>query len=108
MGHENSRFAQSIAELQKLPLQVEPRHRIQGAERLVEQQQRWIGGQRPRHADALALPPGKLPWIPVRKIARRQSHLFEKLIHAGIDLRGRPILQLRNQPDIAGNCKVRK
>ena len=44
----------------ELALQLGARHRIEGAEGLVEQHERRVGRERARHADALALSAGQL------------------------------------------------
>ena len=49
-----------MGELAELLLQPHPHHGVDGPERLVHQQQRWVRGQRPGHADPLPLPPGEL------------------------------------------------
>ncbi len=58
VGDENHGLFQFLLERLELPLNLAPGDRIEGAERLVEQDHRRIGGERPRHADALALPAG--------------------------------------------------
>ena len=50
----------SRLEAEELVLQPRRVHRVDGAERLVHQQHRRVGAQRPGHADALALPAGQL------------------------------------------------
>ena len=51
-------------------LQLAARDRVERAERLVEQEERRVGGQRARDADALALSAGELVRIPARRTRR--------------------------------------
>ena len=57
---EDDRLADLAVQPQQLGLQAEARDRVERAERLVHQQQRRVGSERAREADALALPAGEL------------------------------------------------
>jgi hypothetical protein len=62
-------FAQLLLERQKFPLKIGSGERIQGAKRLVHQEDWRISSKRTRNANALALPAGKLvriTWSNVR------------------------------------------
>src|SRR5207245_2627977 len=56
VGDEDHSLGEPSLERLKLALQLDARDGIDRAERLVEQQQRGIGGEGARHAHALALP----------------------------------------------------
>ena len=58
VGHEDGCFPKLAAERQKLVLELAARDRVEGAEGLIEQQNRGIGGQGPGYTDALPLPSG--------------------------------------------------
>src|SRR5262249_28553268 len=47
---EDGGLAQRLAQIQEHLLQIEARHRIESAERLIEEQQGRIGGEGARHA----------------------------------------------------------
>ena len=81
---EDGRLAEARAQRQKLLLHLEARHRIERAERLVEQQQRRIGRQRARHAHALPLAAGKLARIALRELLGRQVEHREQFAHARV------------------------
>ena len=59
MGDEDDRLAHLRLQPQELVLQPLAADGVDGAERLVHQHHRWIGGQRPRHPDPLALAAGQ-------------------------------------------------
>ena len=56
---------QFLLEPQELVLESLPHHRIDGTERLVHQQHRWIGGQGAGDPDPLLLSAGELLGIAV-------------------------------------------
>ena len=53
---------------QDFDLELLPDHRVDGTERLVHQQDRRIGGERPSHSDALLLPAGQLRRVAVGQL----------------------------------------
>ena len=65
---EDDGLAQFTLQPQDLGLQLLAHHRVDSAERLVHQQDRRVGGQCTRHADALLLPAGQLRRIPVGEL----------------------------------------
>ncbi len=64
VGDENDRLADFTLQAQELALQPVAGDRVDRTERLVHQQHRGIGGQRPRHPDPLTLSAGQLRRIP--------------------------------------------
>ena len=54
VGDEDDGLAQLVLQPQQLVLQALPGDRVDGAERLVHQQDRRVGGQRPRDTDCAA------------------------------------------------------
>ena len=66
-------FFEALLQRQKFPADFHARQRIERAERLVHQQDRRVGGERARHADALALAAGKLVRIAAQKLPRRRG-----------------------------------
>ena len=71
--HEQDRLAHLGLQPEELHLQPLARDRVDRAERLVHEQDRGIGGQRPSHADALALAAGELVRVAVTVRARRRG-----------------------------------
>src|SRR5947209_13204131 len=51
--HEDDRLAETPLQREELALQLDARDGIERPERLIEQEERRIGGQRPRDADPL-------------------------------------------------------
>ena len=76
VGDEDGCYPQAVAQFEELVLQFDARYGIQRAERFVEKQELWFGGERPRNADALALATGKLARIALEKLGWFQSHLM--------------------------------
>ena len=70
VGDHHDGLAQLALQPQELVLQPDAHDRVDGAERLVHQQHRRIGGQRPRHADALPLAAGELVRVAVARTSR--------------------------------------
>ena len=72
---EQDRLAQLGLQAQQFGLQVLAHHGVHGAEGLVHQQYRWIGGQRAGDADALLLASGELERVAlgVGLLAARRS-----------------------------------
>ena len=68
VGDEHDRFAQFALQPQDFGLQILAHHRVDGAERLVHQQDRRVGGQRPGDPDALLLATRQLRRIPVGEL----------------------------------------
>ena len=103
---EHDRLAQFALQTQYFVLQLVADHRVDGGERLVHQQDRRIGGQRARHADALLLTAGELRRVAGGELGV-QPDAFEHLVGG---LAGRPAglaLQHRNRRDVVDHPLVR-
>ena len=83
VGDEHDRLAQFALQPQDFGLQILAHHRVDGAERLVHQQDRRVGGQRPGHPDALLLTTRQLRRVAVGELGV-QADAFH---HASADLR---------------------
>ena len=68
VGDEHDGLAEFALQPQDFGLQILAHHRVDGTERLVHQQDRRVGGQCPRHADALLLAAGQLCRVPVGEL----------------------------------------
>jgi hypothetical protein len=64
----------------ELRLEVLPGHLVEGAERLVHEEQAGLLGERARNGDPLLHPPGELVGMPVDEV--RQAHELGELRHA--------------------------
>ena len=82
VGDEDDRLAQLGLQAQELVLQPLAVDRVDGAERLVHQHQRRVGGERAGDADALALAAGELGRVAVAEVAGEADQL-EQLLDAG-------------------------
>ena len=67
VGDQHDRLAQLGLQGQQLVLQRGADHRVDGAERLVHQQDRRVGGEGAGHADALLLAAGQLVRVALRQ-----------------------------------------
>jgi hypothetical protein len=87
-----------IVEAAKPDPQVLPDARVEGPERLVEQQHLGLHGQRPRQRHALPLPAGELVRIPVREAV--EVHQLEQLVDAPHDLGLGALADLQAEGDV--------
>ena len=67
VGDEHHRLAHLGVEPEELVLEPRAGHGIDGAERLVHEEDGGIGGERPRHADTLALAARHLRRVPASR-----------------------------------------
>ena len=106
MGDEDDGLVQFALQTQHFGLQLVADHRVDRAERLVHQQDRRVGGQRPGHADALLLTAGQL-----RRIAVGQLRVQpDPLEHAQRGLACRPpglALEHRHRGDVVDHPLMR-
>ena len=103
VGDEHDRLLHLRLQPEELVLQARAGDRVDGAERLVHQQDGRVGGERTRHADPLALPAGELRGIPRRGSRRVEPHEVEQLVDAGADAALRPAEQARDGRDVGGD-----
>ena len=92
----------------ELAVQLAAGDRIERAERLVHQQNRRIGRERARHADALALAARQLLAAGARRSRRRQADELQQLVDPRRDPRLVPAEQPRHDGDVVANGQVRK
>ena len=81
---------------------------IERAERLVHQHDARLGGERARHADALALAAGQFMRQAVAIWRAVEPHQIEQFVHPRGNLGGRRAEQLRRDADIVGDADMRK
>ena len=94
---------------QHLVLQCGAGDRVDRRERLVHQQQIGVGGQRPRHADALLLAAGKLMRVFCRDRSRGRGAAGAAIRSTRSRIRGsRPAQQARHGRDIVLDPPMRK
>ena len=75
-------LASSLLQAQELVLQPLADDRIDGAEGLVHEHHRRVGGERPGHADALALAAGELARVAVAVLGRVEADQRQELVDA--------------------------
>jgi hypothetical protein len=107
VGDEDHGLPHLVVQAQELELEAISRDRVEGAERLVHEHQRRVGGERARQADALALATRELRGIPLR-VGGLETHELEQLGGAGALTLTRPAEQARNRGDVVGNGHVRE
>ena len=93
VGDEDDRLAQAPLQAQQLVLQALAVDRVDGAERLVHEHQRRVGGQGAGHADALALAAGELRGVAVARLGGIEPDELDELVDAGADALARPAQQ---------------
>jgi hypothetical protein len=94
VGDEDDRLAHLLLQPQELRLQPLAHHRVHGGERLVHEQHRRVGGERPGDAGPLALAARELGRIAVAEPGRVQAHGGQQFI----DALGDPALVPAEQP----------
>ena len=111
VGDQHDGLVQLGLEPEELILQGGPDNRVDGAERLVHQQHRRVGGERPGHADPLLLPAGQLvrvaagqrprPGRPAAMSSRARARAFALLqpISSGTVAMLSSIVRCGNRPD---------
>ena len=96
VGHEHHRLAHLGLQAEELALQPVAGDRVDGAERLVHEQHRRVGGQGPGHADPLALAARQLVRVAAAVAAGFEADQLEQLVDAA------PRPRLRSQPSSRG------
>ncbi len=107
VGDEQHRLVQLGLQPQQLLLEPGTHHRVDGAERLVHQQHRRVGGQGARHADALLLAAGQLERVPLGGLGREPDE-FEQFGGPGAGLLAVPAEQVGDGGDVVDHLAVRK
>src|SRR3989475_12026334 len=106
--HEDDRRAETPLQREELALQLDARDGIERPERLIQQEERRVGGERPSDADPLALPTRQLVGVASTEHAGIEADQGEELAHARGDARGGPPLEARHQTDVALDREVRE
>ena len=108
VGDEQDRLGEPLLEAQELVLEALADDRVDGAERLVHEHDRRVGGQRPGDADALPLAAGELGRVAPGIRRGLQAHDREQLLGAGRQARLRPAQQPRHRDDVLLDRLVRE
>jgi len=96
-----------LLQAQELLLDVVTGDGIEGAERLVEQEQRRLEHHGPAQADSLLLTPGQLVWVAGCE-RPRQADALHQLLSPGADALAIPTDQASQQRDVPFDGQVRK
>ena len=99
---------QLLLQAQQLVLQALAGDRVDRAERLVHQQHRRVGGERPGDADALLLATGELAGVAVAVLRRVEADQVEQLVDALGDPLLVPLEQLGDHRDVGADREVRE
>src|SRR5213078_2854271 len=91
----------------QLLLQAVARDRVERAERLVHQEQRWVGRERAREADTLPLATGELRRVALR-VGRFEADELEQLGDARANPALVPAEQARHGRDVVADGHVRE
>jgi hypothetical protein len=108
VSDEHNRLAQSARESAEFALKLRAGHGIEGAERLVHQEDRRVDSERASNANALALTAGEFVRFAGCEFGRVQAYKREQFIDAGVSPSRVPFFEGRYQGDIFGNRKVRE
>ena len=108
VGDEDDRLAQALLQAQQLVLEALAVDRVDGAEGLVHEHQRRVGGQGAGHADALALAAGELRGVAVARLGRVEPDELDELVDAGADALAGPAQHARHGGDVLGDRLVRE
>ena len=108
MGHEDNRLAHRALNADELLLQTLARDPIDRAERLIHQEDRGIGRQRPGEADSLALTPRELVRVAVAIFGGVEADQVEQLVDALFDAFRIPLPQPRHRADVVADGHMRK
>ncbi len=106
MGHHDGGDAQPPLQRADLVAQGLAHPRVERGERLVEEQQRGRGRQRPGQGNALLLAAGELRRVLVPVVP--QPHEVQQLVHAPGDLRPGDLARLEPIAHIAGHGEIGK
>src|SRR5437588_10803887 len=108
MSYENYCLPQSRVLLGKFFLQRSARQRIERAEWFVHQQQRRIGRERARDANALALAARQFTRITISESFRIESDQRKHFAHSFADAQVVPIFKVWHQRHVLLDGEVRK
>ena len=108
VGHEQDRLGDRLLEAEELVLEPVADDRVDGAERLVHEHDRRVGGQRPGDADALALAARQLAREAVAILGGLEPDEREQLLRSLAEARLRPAEQARHRRDVLADGLVRE
>ena len=108
VGHEKDGLGQTLLEAQELVLEAFPDDRVDGAEGLVHQHHGRIGGQRPRHPDALALAAGELARVAIAIEVGLEPDERQELVGEAALPRLVPAQESRHDRDVRPDGEMRK
>ena len=106
VGDEDDRLAHLLVQAQEVVLQPFAGDRVDGAERLVHEHDRRVGGHRPGHADALLLAAGELRRVAPQIALGIKADELEQLGGAVVDALLGPAEQARDRADVALDRQV--
>src|SRR5690625_6002219 len=82
MRHEYDGLSDLLLEFQKVILQILPADRVESAEGLIHQNDRWICSESADDADALLLTSGKFGWFAVFELFRVHPDHVQQFIRS--------------------------
>ena len=107
VGDEEDGLADVRLQAQELVLQALAADRVDGAEGLVHQHQRRVGGERLGDADALLLATGELRRIAVLHVGRQPDQL-QQLVYSGLHALGLPANEGGHGGDVVADGPMRE
>ena len=108
VGDEDDRRRKLALDRLEVVLRLAADQRIEGAERLVHQQQSRLGGERARDADALLLAAGQLVRTALREGRRIELEKMEQLLDPRGDAAAVPAEQRRHGRDVLRHGAMRE
>ena len=106
VGHEDERDADVLLDRLELDLHLLAELQVEGAQRLVEQEQLRPVHERAREGDPLALAAGELARL--SRLEARQAHELERLRDPGLPLAPAHLPHHEPVPDVVADGHVRK
>src|SRR5918995_4335205 len=108
VSDEDDRLAYPLLEPEELVLEALAPDRVDGAERLVHEHDRRIGGESAGDSDALALAARQLGRVAVAVVRRRQADELKQVIGPFPDPGPVPAQQARDDPGVGADREVRE
>ncbi len=108
MGDEDDRLLEFLLQLEELVLESLPGDGIHRAERLVHEQHRGVGAQRPGHPDSLALSSRELVWETAGVAVGFEADQLEQLVDASLHAVPVPAEQPGHDGDVVEDPPMRE
>jgi len=108
VSDENDGLAKAAGEGAEFALKLGAGDGIEGAEGLIHQKNRRIGGKSAGDANALALAAGKFAGAAMSELARVEANKMEHFINASGDAGGLPLFQSGNEGDVLRDGEMRE